>query len=237
MSETQPLLWEYPKSNTRLQKILLVIAIINTGFLILIYEKNDPHKNISCSNACKNIPNNISLDKTQWIYIIRHCEKGKDSDMGLSRTGVEHSNCLIDYFKNFPEGMPEVAHSETSRTERSIHTLIPVQIELGIPLYSYWRSNKIKKEVHSIKSSLERYNRIVVAWEHHTIPELATALGCTVCNSWNENPLLHKMNDDLYNVTWVLKLENNTVTLRVYNQNFINHSCIKDFNYTYEEIV
>jgi hypothetical protein len=77
------------------------------------------------------------LRKRKEIYFIRHCEKDKNRKMGLSFNGIVHSACYIDYFKNFPLGTPQLAYSFISQTMRSIDSVIPLSIELQIPLYNF----------------------------------------------------------------------------------------------------
>lgn len=182
------------------------------------------------------------------IYLIRHCEKYSDESNGLSIDGNAHSVCLVSYFESFPLGRPQCSYGATSRTMRSIHTIIPVSIELKIPMHGSWSSTHIKKAVMDIHTYLIQYDIVLVAWEHHMIPELATALGCEACNGWNTDPRSHKTLNQLYDATWVLRYQDvavnnstimfpNSPKMFVYNQNYINNTCqdIKDFTYKYTE--
>lgn len=196
-------------------------------------------------NGCNDFQrqNDVVL-KNKTIYLIRHCEKYSDNSNGLSIDGDAHSVCLVSYFESFPLGKPQCVYGATSKTMRSIHTIVPISIELKIPMHGSWRSSRIKNAVDDIYGYLSRYDTILIAWEHHMIPKLATALGCVNCNSWNIDPRSSQTMNQLYDITWVLdykdvRINNNTVSftespkLYTYNQNFDKGTCRDIANFTY----
>lgn len=177
---------------------------------------------------------NVSLLINKTIYIIRHCEKSRNKDMGLNELGLKHAVCLVPYFKNFPMGSPKILYGAISRTMRSVFTLIPISVELKLPLYGSWKSNDIRDGIYDIYEYLLQYDTILIAWEHRMIPHLATALRCTKCNGWNKySPSFKKIDDNLYNMTWVLRYNGSSPTLYTFGQNFHAEKCIDNFTYTF----
>jgi hypothetical protein len=175
---------------------------------------------------------NVSLLVNKTIYIIRHCEKSRNKDMGLNELGLKHAVCLVPYFKNFPMGSPKILYGAISRTMRSVFTLIPISVELKLPLYGSWKSNDIRDGIFDIYEYLLQYDVILVAWEHRMIPHLASGLGCTKCNGWNKyDSSLRIIDDNLYNITWVLRYNASAPSLYIFGQNFHSGKCIDNFTY------
>lgn len=186
-------------------------------------------------------------DEQKYIFIIRHGEKNFDAEMGLNEVGFKHANCLADYyFGSFPLGTPEYGMAKSSRTIRPIETLDIIADKLNISTINCTKNEAITDVAKSVLKNLREYNNILLVWENNIIPKLATALGCTTCRAWNYNPMAKKHDAHLFNSTWVLTFPyrrdyrlrdvgDYKVTLRVYDQNFINNECEPQFEYTFRQ--
>jgi hypothetical protein len=206
--ENTPLLSSIPTQSTKICRVVVFVILLICLLSWIVYLGH------------LEIYSDKQSETTKYVYIIRHCEKYKNKDMGLSKQGIIHSNYLVDYFKNFTYGAPKVIYAETSRTERSIDTGIPLSIELHIPMFNYWRSNDITNVANIVMNNLNIYQHVLIIWEHHYIPLLATKLGCKTCTSWNKNPTSYKTDDTLYYMTWILKYTSNDVEFNYDPQNF-----------------
>jgi hypothetical protein len=228
--ETEPLI---QKNNTSAcckknsSSFVIFVIMYLTGFTILL---------LYC--ITNNKPEITTYNNEKWIYIIRHCEKLKDRDMGLSDIGIEHSLCLVPYFQTFPLGKPQIAFSSYSKTRRAIHTLIPITNAFNISFSSDFKTTETYEFSRFVLNELVKYDRIIIAWEHIHIPRLLQHLGCNSCKSWNNDPFSNEMTN-AYNIVFALKYYNTSELslLRVYNDNFINNECVKDIKYEYKEFI
>jgi len=143
--------------------------------------------------------------KSTYLYITRHGEKIKDSLPSLSTMGVIRSNCLVNYFRNFPFGIPIIIYAELSRSQRAVMTATPLSIQLDIPIFS------IRDElIHYIKRNIQNNKDgiILSIMEHNDIVILAQALGCTTCKSWNYDHTSNITNNSMYNTVWIFHFVN-----------------------------
>jgi phosphohistidine phosphatase SixA len=189
----------------------------------------------------------VSASNQKYVYIMRHAEKDFDAEMGLNDVGVKHANCLADYyFGPFPLGSPEYGMAKSSRTIRPIETLDIIANKLNISTVNCTKNESVKDVAKNVLKTLVDHNNVLLVWENNIIPQLATTLGCTTCKSWNYNPMAKKHNPHFFNSTWVLTFPYRTdyklrnvkdykVTLRVYDQNFINDECQPEFEYTFRQ--
>lgn len=158
-----------------------------------------------------------------WIYLIRHNEKYTDQSLGLSLSGEKHAFCLVNYFTNFPFGRPQISFAEKSKEGRAQDTLLPLSFFLNISLLADYDKTKIDHFIKDIYKASVKYNRILIAYEHHFIPVVAQKLGCTLCQGWGMNPLIDKTQGSIFNLTWVFSLHNFKF-LYVYEQNYQNET-------------
>jgi phosphohistidine phosphatase SixA len=201
--------------------------------------------NIVISNQSTQSTQSNQLNK--YIYLVRHGEKDYDAEMRLSVIGFKHANCLADYyFGSFPLGKPQYGMAKTSKTIRSIETLDIIAEKMNISTVNCRKNESVKVVAKSVLKNLEIYDNVLLVWENNIIPLLATQLGCTKCKSWNYNPTAKKHDVHLFNSTWVLtyphrtdyklkKVKNYDIDLRVYDQNFINNTCLTEFEYTFRQ--
>lgn len=177
-----------------------------------------------------------SPPEVQWdLYFDRHCRKITDSKMGCSPEGLKEASCSISMYRDFPLGPPKHIFAATSRTERSIDTAIPLSVELEIPVEYLDIHAPIEHHLRRIQET--GMDPVLLIWEHHQIPLLVEAVikSCPRL-SWNLNPFDDKIDNQLYNVTWVVSTRYRQ--LRVYEHNYINATCIKhNFTYPYTEYV
>jgi len=219
--------------------LFIIVLIILIVLIVLINNKMN-HELFTSSNK-----NND--DKYNYIYLIRHSEKVSKDNFGLSPIGVTHSNCLINYFKNFPLGIPKYSITKMSNNERPIQTANIISNKLNIENLKLPQDYELKQDAKIILEKLAEYENILVVWQHHLhIPTLANILGCQTCNSWSSNPTSEITDGKLFNNTWVMRypklksycLENvdqYKVELFVFDQNFEDEICKMDFNYVYKK--
>lgn len=214
----------------------IYIFIIITIFSALLYTSLIVFKNnitlhekagtigILSSQFNNNNTNNVNHTEIKYLYIIRHCEKVRDRNTGLSLEGTAHSLCLVNYFKNFPLGKPNIIYAQTSKTYRSIATGIPIYTDFCNKMYSFWGNDNYIE--NRILSSLYEFDIVLLIAEHNFIPNIARKLGCDVCESWNNNPLAKHVDNSLFNVTWIMKFIQNKDKSITFSEIYVN-----DHNY------
>lgn len=224
--------------------ILVSISLLHVALLGDNSINNSMNKNIdkahdyySCVEPFTNFKN-----VTKRAIMIRHCEKVKNKDTGLSLEGTTHSLCLVDYFKSFPFGQPQMIFTEISKTYRSIATALPMFVDFCKYMTRFTENDA--NIVEKIYRSFYEHDVILIIAEHHFIPYLARELGCVVCENWNLDPTANAIDNDLYNMTWMfefkIKPDNRYHIDKFYiaKQNYIRddamgyEECIK--NYTYD---
>jgi hypothetical protein len=189
-----------------------------TLFLILLY--------IFCSSKDITKFENVQLPSEEmystYLYITRHGEKITDSIPGLSIQGIIRSNCMVNYFRNFPLGIPNIIYAESSKSQRAIITATPLSIELDIPIL-VTRNKLLYSIQHNIKHNTDKI--ILAIMEHWDIVKLARDMGCTQCKSWSYNPTTGRDNNKIYNIVWILHLNNNKVISFHTTYYNVNNSC------------
>jgi hypothetical protein len=154
------------------------------------------------------------------VMLLRHAEKplGDDSPRGvrldgtqdpesLTPRGWQRAGALVGMFVADPSTgevprMPTPTHlfasqiGPQSSSDRPRETLVPLGDRLGLTVDSRFR----KEEVGDLALAVREIDGIVlIAWEHHLIPSIATALiggGSSVPQVWP---------DDRYDVVWVIE--------------------------------
>lgn len=193
----------------------------------------------------------LTSTSKRYIHIIRHGEKLKDRDFGLSPIGVKHAECLAGYyFHNFPTGRPDFAISKMSPTERPVETMNIIASKLNINSIHLSSHSKINEISSTILEKLNTHNSILIVWENTFIPKLAQKLGCVSCLAWNYEPTSKHHDAALFNSTWTLiypnkksyhisKVPDYNVEFMDYDQNFqqINGTwiCVNPYTYFYRE--
>lgn len=120
------------------------------------------------------------------VLLIRHAEKGSDSDPHLSEKGRLRAQKLVNFFINNramneygpPVGLFAAAPRNHDSSLRSIETLTPLSKALQVAINVDYEADELKKVTEVILKSPRYEGRtVVVAWAHDELPELAGRLG------------------------------------------------------------
>jgi phosphohistidine phosphatase SixA len=137
------------------------------------------------------------------LYIMRHGEeRGDRSDIHLSPRGVRRAVKLHELFG--PDGRigqvdALVATAQTAHSNRCYETLAPLAALLGLTIRHDFKDDDYKKQAKQLKGREYEGLRVLLAWHHGTIPDLARALGARVAMlPWRNWP------DKQYSEVWAL---------------------------------
>ena len=144
--------------------------------------------------------------------LVRHAEKplndgpphgvtvdGEPDPESLTPRGWQRAGALVGLFAS--GRLPTPTHLFASQigsqgaSKRPRETLVPLADRLGLPVDSRFS----KDDVEPLAAALRTIDGVaLVAWEHHRIPLIVAALGC----SGADVPAIWP--DDRYDVVWVL---------------------------------
>lgn len=217
------------KSNLKNRKTCIFCFIILSCWVIVLYEIYKYYPYTIYYGSMYN--DNISLNYNKTVFLVRHYEKLNNKENGLDEIGLLHSKCLVSYFYDFEHGVPQVIYTELSRSFRSLEYVVPLSINLSIPVYI--KEKKIISNIANwIVKNLEFYDVILVVLEPNGIVEVAQYLGCESCVSWNIDPLSRKENDEnLYDITWQLiytEFNSKLQSFYTIEQTFEHNICTKN---------
>jgi broad specificity phosphatase PhoE len=124
------------------------------------------------------------------VIIIRHAEKPPDgSDRperdDLSLEGRERAAALVPYFRGNQQVLkfdtPVAIYAQSSakqHSRRPIQTVQPLASALGVPLIDKFARDDVAEMVKEINANpAYRGKMVLICWEHHVIPKIATAFG------------------------------------------------------------
>lgn len=154
------------------------------------------------------------------VMLLRHAEKplgdgpphgvtidGTQDPESLTPRGWQRAGALVRLFVRDPSvdggpRLPTPTHlfasqvGPRSSSQRPRETLLPLSERLGLPVDSRFRKEELGELVEAI---LAIDGIVLVAWEHHLIPSLATMLAGDASSVPPVWP------DDRYDVVWVLE--------------------------------
>lgn len=147
----------------------------------------------------------------EYLSIIR--KSTNDYDLH----GLTRNICLVDYFKKFPYGYPDIGYEYVKDLSMDptytspIYTLELIRDKSFIPgIGDHHITIHYQNKIDGIKYDFENGRNVLVAWDYEKIPELAKLLGCKNCESWNINPISNITDESLFDVVWVIKREHHT---------------------------
>ncbi|MDP1836701.1 MAG: hypothetical protein Q8K75_12350 [Chlamydiales bacterium] len=145
------------------------------------------------------------------VIIIRHGEKPlKGND--LDTKGKERAAALAPFFLGTPLlqkfGLPVAVYAQRPSSEdpsmRPIQTATPIAEALGIKVNTTYQHLQFARMAQEIRTRPEFHGKVVlVAWEHHVIPELARKLGAKNAPK--------KWDGDVFDRLWVITYDGSQV--------------------------
>jgi hypothetical protein len=115
------------------------------------------------------------------LLIVRHAEKPAVGD-GLTPKGEARARAYADYFQSLTvDGTPVridllVATADSVRSRRPRLTLEPLSHALNLPIEQQFEDHEVKGLVDWLEQGAPN-RTILIAWHHHEIPDLMSALG------------------------------------------------------------
>jgi len=145
------------------------------------------------------------------VVIIRHGEKPLSGNE-LNEKGWKRANALVSYVAEniiINEFGPPVALYAGAPTNpggsiRSIQTITPLALKLGLAIHKSITKNELNVLVNEVLNSKEYENRTVfICWEHSLIPEMAHLFGASEApETWDSS---------VFDRSWVIRFSNNKV--------------------------
>lgn len=138
------------------------------------------------------------------VFIIRHAEKPSHGN-DLDTRGRERAAALAPYFLNAKElqryGLPVAIYAQRPSSEdpslRPIQTATPIAEALGLKVDTTFDHKHFSRLAQEIRTRPEYDGKtVLIAWEHHAIPELARKLGArNVPKKWD---------GDVFDRVWII---------------------------------
>lgn len=127
------------------------------------------------------------MARPKAVVLLRHGEEPKDESINhLSEVGYLRAKLLPQLFKTNPElkalGLPVALFAAGAKNKdssiRSIETLIPLSLDLEIPINDSFKRDDFRALSDEINNN-PAYNEkvVVVAWQHKILTEIAEKIG------------------------------------------------------------
>lgn len=124
-----------------------------------------------------------------YLYIIRTSTDNFD--------GIKRNVCLVNYFKNFPYGNPNIGYEyigNVSMETSPIYTLELMNYVNNIPIH--WKNDYDITEIkQDFDNNFDNGKKILIAWNYDGIPKLMKLLGCKKCNITDNSQ---------FDIVWIL---------------------------------
>lgn len=141
------------------------------------------------------------------IIIIRHAEKEAQGN-DLSPQGYQRAQALVGFFESNPAvtqyGTPAAIYAMKPKADgkdiRPLETVTPLAQSLGLTVNTTYPKEDVNGLAQAILSDPSYTGKMVlIAWEHHFIPSILTALG------WTQGPTTWP--GDAYDRAWILNFD------------------------------
>jgi len=144
--------------------------------------------------------------KPREILIVRHAEEPEKGDkIHLSDRGRERAAALVKLFPaRFQTPQFLFAARPSVHTNRSVETLEPLAKALGLPVDKRFDDTQYAKLARTLDEPAYAGTRVLICWQHATIPDLAKALGVPAPPKWA---------DPRYDRIWQIKFGAGGATL------------------------
>jgi hypothetical protein len=126
--------------------------------------------------------------KPRDILIIRHAEEPeKGESIHLNDRGRRRAEALVTLFPaRFQAPQFLFAARPTVHTNRSVETLEPLAEALGLSIDQHFDDVQFAKLARTLSEPAYSGSRVLICWQHSTIPDLARALGVPAPPKWPE---------------------------------------------------
>jgi hypothetical protein len=138
------------------------------------------------------------------VILIRHGEKPEQGD-GLSLKGLERAAALVPFLsqRDGDRSVPCAifAQGPTSKrtSQRPVETVAPLAQSLGIQVKTFHHS-AVADMVKQVLSNRKYDGKtVLICWEHHGIPDIATAMGVQKVPEWP---------GQVYDRLWIVTFQN-----------------------------
>ncbi len=134
------------------------------------------------------------------IIIVRHGEKPPGDEANLTTRGRERAQALAVFFKEDPFvldfGFPTAIYAFKAVSERAPETMIPLALQLGIPVDSDFTS-QVPEMVAELILNDPKYDgkMVLMCWDHSRLPLLISAL---------KGPMIHKPPGERFDLIYKL---------------------------------
>jgi hypothetical protein len=181
------------------------------------------------------------------LWLIRHCDKITDNNPCCSQTGYDRANhwylylkvfidplklgiytsnyneykqCIIDKnFKTNPNCQKSQRMYLTANAIREQY--INTDSSLLIPINTNYCIGDYKDLLQEIKINTENYRDIIIVWEHNEIIEIIRDFGIEI-KKW------HNRWDDVYNLIFMIDIEQQKLYYDCYNFETDTYHCLDD---------
>lgn len=143
----------------------------------------------------------VNYDKGTTVYIVRHAEKDvsdpNNNNPDLSAEGKARAIALNDFLKK-----EKISAAFSTNYRRTMQTAAPVAQKHGIPVKTY--DPKDPEALAALVKTEFLNKKVLITGHSNTVLELVKAFG--------EHPPVDKLNDDDYDLIFIVTLQENGET-------------------------
>ena len=161
-------------------------------------------------------PTRGGAGSTKRVILVRHGEKARRSDnYGLSAAGYLRA-ALFPLFFNLTTatqfndralGAIYAKRSDSvSPSTRPIETMVPLAIDRSLDISDHFAVTEGAALMRRILlgTAADDDRIALICWEHRAIPSMLSGVGATTVVSWSTDPTAPSMEDDLFDVAWIV---------------------------------